>query len=1600
MKKKLKHFLVYLGGLSLIFVSIILFTNTNSIHAGSVYNVTYETGTTDPVSDMPTDTTDYSDGDMVTISSTIPTRDGYTFNKWLMSGTTDYYSSEETFNINDNAILTATWIENHYCSNGVFSHILPKSGSLEGEYYLDTDCELNGDLNVAAGTSAKICLNGHTLKINNYKISVADGASLTICDCDRVSRGFGQGNDIVTITGGCIYGGYTDTNSGSIVNEGTLTIKDVDFVNNHNYIPKVGATDASGESVIVNKGYANLYNCDFDNNDAVEGGAIKNTKYMMLYNCTFKNNFAEIGGAIKIDNKKASLTLIDTEITNNYAMTSGGGVAIADDGCLAKGTKITMKDGTTKNIEDIQVNDEIKTFDHITGQLSSEKVCLVYKGPNKEKTLTLSFENNTIDIVDKHDFFEQSSRKYVTIDSNNVASYVNKYFYNANTNSYEKLLSYQLNNNSVEYYSIYTANHLNCIANNMLTVCDDVDYLLNIFELDSSLKADAEELNNDIQKYGLLSFENSRCSDQNWYNNFNAEYVYIAVGKGLFDLDYATRLLIENDKIVDSSSYPAFNLVDSDKTGYIVVGDNVKIQDNYNNVNSRTDTGNKRLNNLDITKSDDNNGLILVIEGAKNIDIGVTKEDGGIFLENIVKVNNTPTTITSNQYAYASFFSSDNKAYGVLVDKKTLDPVSYSYSLATNCVVYAANGSDVTSTLPITLSYNVGDTITVTSQTLTRIGYKFKGWNTKENGSGTTYKANDTFTFSSTIYLYAIWEAKESITITIPDSTTDYSCEEIYYGDTPVYSYSATANLKDFKFKWNTNVAGIYTTTTPTAMGDNVGIIYREEDDTYKAFSRVFHLYIGYKVTYNANGGTGAVPTDTTHYGLVNQERLTFKDPTNLTYNGYTFVCWNTKADGTGNSYDVGDTLLIEANTTFYAVWAPVIAVNPSNSNDYKVELADTTSTTNTYQWYKGTPGWVDAATSDEISVNLGSISNGNFVSGTLLSFNGLTIKYSGPYTNPQIKFKSLTVLDNYGDKLDGDGYYTIVGNHNDDDGYYYFSLNNPSPFTITDVELKTYAFTVISNETNAKIGTANEDAYYKCIVTSASLGKTTSSFIKTNKVEFDANSGNGTVPNTMYQLAGRSITLPSNSLTTEDYYFAGYNTTSNASTVLTSPYTITGDTTLYAIWKDKILIDIDENAQTYAYSSNGIAFALKGTHKDLNNYVFSYKVNNVWASNKPVNVGSYDVKIERAKDNTYAYYSKIINNGLVISKSNAVITLDTTTITKTYGDSITLPTATTNLGTVTCDKVATDLVNVGTYTVTYSVTGTANFDGDSKTLTVKINPKTIEVLWDNDDYTYNASEQVVKAHYKDVSNNLVELNVTMDKKFINAGNYSATISFKNNDSNYVLPATTSKSYTMKENNVEVTSKEIEEAKKAENGSKVEITTGLLEDNVFIVIEKIVDKVNKDVENNIKTAMNNNKSELIAKFDIHLEDSNGVTVEATDNSKYRVTLVIPISLEGRDNYGIVYIDNNNNVTTIDSYMDGNKIVFETTHFSTYAIVADEETNVGLILGITIPSILLLVFITLFILWKKEYDKKKEENNRILKFLDIIYLPINKLLFEK
>ena len=73
-----------------------------------------------------------------------------------------------------------------------------------------------------------------------------------------------------------------------------------------------------------------------------------------------------------------------------------------------------------------------------------------------------------------------------------------------------------------------------------------------------------------------------------------------------------------------------------------------------------------------------------------------------------------------------------------------------------------------------------------------------------------------------------------------------------------------------------------------------------------------------YTVTYDGNGADSGKTTDLTAYATG--AKATVKE-NNYTRGGYTFTGWNTKADGSGDSYKAGEQITMNNNVVLYAQW-------------------------------------------------------------------------------------------------------------------------------------------------------------------------------------------------------------------------------------------------------------------------------------------------------------------------------------------------------------------------------------------------------------------------------------------------------------------------------------------------------------------------------------------------------------------------------------------------------------------------------------------------------------------------------------------------------
>ena len=226
-------------------------------------------------------------------------------------------------------------------------------------------------------------------------------------------------------------------------------------------------------------------------------------------------------------------------------------------------------------------------------------------------------------------------------------------------------------------------------------------------------------------------------------------------------------------------------------------------------------------------------------------------------------------------------------------------------------ITYNGNGATSGSTADSVHVY--GSSVSVHACGFRRTGWHFTGWNSKADGTGTSYAVGSAWYGNSNITLYAQW-AKDTYPITYygnsPDGTTvtdvpDAGTKE--YGDTNYHLSSQEPVCSGYEFMyWNTEPDG-----SGTYYGAGQPYSDNEPLNLYAAWRGV------YPVTYDGNGATG---------GSTASQEKRYDRPLTLQTNRFTrdkhtFLYWNTAADGTGTRYDEGEEYLGSYPLALYAIW-------------------------------------------------------------------------------------------------------------------------------------------------------------------------------------------------------------------------------------------------------------------------------------------------------------------------------------------------------------------------------------------------------------------------------------------------------------------------------------------------------------------------------------------------------------------------------------------------------------------------------------------------------------------------------------------------------
>ena len=244
---------------------------------------------------------------------------------------------------------------------------------------------------------------------------------------------------------------------------------------------------------------------------------------------------------------------------------------------------------------------------------------------------------------------------------------------------------------------------------------------------------------------------------------------------------------------------------------------------------------------------------------------------------------------------------------------------------------YSTVTKNDTTSFKIMKSDGTGDAYIGDESKLFRYDKYIKSWNTKPDGTGTTYTDNNYFVYKDMDF-YAQWSNPETEQ---HKYKINWACNRYICHETQIVSKNTQVTFnKEFTIPNNTfsNLTDgqefIYWAFDPS--NESKDIYYEEEkvmniteygfDSPYNneeteyleaVWSDSYH-----SVTFDANNGSGTMKG----IKIINDKTARLK------YNlfkkqGYAFVGWNTKADGTGTTYTDGQNISLTEDITLYAQW-------------------------------------------------------------------------------------------------------------------------------------------------------------------------------------------------------------------------------------------------------------------------------------------------------------------------------------------------------------------------------------------------------------------------------------------------------------------------------------------------------------------------------------------------------------------------------------------------------------------------------------------------------------------------------------------------------
>ena len=234
--------------------------------------------------------------------------------------------------------------------------------------------------------------------------------------------------------------------------------------------------------------------------------------------------------------------------------------------------------------------------------------------------------------------------------------------------------------------------------------------------------------------------------------------------------------------------------------------------------------------------------------------------------------------------------------------------IEYKYDVDWCTFTFNLNGGSGTINGKIETWYD--HDITMPSAVPKRTGYTFQGWGTSSTDTTPDYQPGQKTTMGTTKTLYAIWKAN---TYTVSYNANGGSNAP----SSQTKTHNVTLTLSSTKpTRSGYTFVGWSTSSTATSPTYYAGGSYTENASAtlYAVWS--YNAPAVYTISFNANGGSGALSSVTKTHGVT-----LYLPSTGPTRKNYDFLGWSTSSTAITPTYYAGGSFTQNANTTLYAVW-------------------------------------------------------------------------------------------------------------------------------------------------------------------------------------------------------------------------------------------------------------------------------------------------------------------------------------------------------------------------------------------------------------------------------------------------------------------------------------------------------------------------------------------------------------------------------------------------------------------------------------------------------------------------------------------------------